>query len=118
MTDLRTHMAVAVIDTGESTTIFSAVDCQGLVLVAIEVPATFAGTALTFTGVVDDPAGDYFALYDNAGNEISWTVSTSRIVIPTAGSALITGLTSLKVVSGSAEADETKLKLHFARLNP
>ena len=117
MTDLRTHMAIAVIDTGESTTIFSAVDCQGLVLVAIELPGTFAGTALTFQGDADGD-GTYRAIYDNAGNAVSWTVANSRFVVPTAGSALIAGMTSLKVVSGSAEADGTQLKLHFARTNP
>ena len=117
MTDLRTHMAIPAIDTAVSTTVFSAVTCQGLVLVAIELPTTFAGTALTFRGDVDGD-GTYQAIYDNAGNQVSWTVADSRLVIPTAGSALIAGLHSLKVVSGSAEADGTKLKLHFIRTNP
>lgn len=116
MPDLRTEQLRAVIDTGVSTTVFSAVACQGLVLVAIELPATFAGTALTFQGDAD---GDdtYRAIYDNNGNQVSWTVANSRLVIPTAGSALIAGLVGLKVVSGSAEADETTLILHFARTN-
>lgn len=117
MTDLRTHMAIAVIDTDVSTTIFGAVACQGLVLVAIELPDTFVGTALTFQGDADGD-GTYQAIYDNAGNAVSWVVANSRFVVPTAGSALITGMTSLKVVSGSAEADETALKLHFAKTNP
>lgn len=116
MADLRTDHLRAVIDTAVSTTEFSVVDVQGLVLVAIELPATFAGTTLTFEGDAD---GDdtYQSIYDNAGNEVSWTVANSRLVIPTAGSALIAGLVSLKVVSGSAEADETTLILHFARTN-
>ena len=116
MTDLRTHMAIAVIDTDDSTTEFSVVSVQGLVLVAIELPDTFAGTALTFEGDVDGD-GTYQSIYDNAGNAVSWTVANSRLVIPTAGSALIAGLVSLKVVSGSAEADETTLILHFVRTN-
>ena len=113
---LRTEQLRAVIDTGESTTVFSAVSCQGGVLVAIELPATFAGTALTFQGDAD---GDdtYQDIYDNAGNEVSWTVANGRFVVPTAGSALIAGLVNLKVVSGSAEADGTVLILHFARTN-
>ena len=117
MSDLRTHMAIAVIDTGVSTTIFSAVACQGLVLVAIELPGTFAGTALTFQGDADGD-GTYRAIYDSDGNVVSWTVANSRLVVPAADQPLIAGLTSLKVVSGSAEADGTQLKLHFVRTNP
>lgn len=116
MVDLRTEQLRAVIDTAVSTTIFSVVACQGLVLVAIELPDTFAGTTLTFEG---DSDGDdtYQAIYDNAGNEVEWTVANSRLVIPTAGSALIAGLVNLRITSGSAEADETTLILHFVRTN-
>jgi len=117
MTDLRTHMAIAVIDTDVSTTIFSVVACQGLVLVAIELPDTFAGTALTFEGDTDGD-GTYQDIYDNAGNQVSWTVAVSRFVVPTAGSALLAGMVNLRITSGSAEADGTELKLHFAKTNP
>ena len=116
MADLRTDHLRAVIDTAVSTTEFSVVDVQGLVLVAIELPDTFAGTALTFEG---DSDGDdtYQAIYDSDGNEVSWTVANSRLVVPAADQPLIAGLVSLKVVSGSAEADETTLILHFVRTN-
>jgi len=53
MADLRTEQLRAVIDTAVSTTVFSAVACQGLRLAAIELPDTFAGTALTFQGDAD-----------------------------------------------------------------
>ena len=48
MSDPRTDMLIAKIDTAVSTTVTSAVNCQGRTLVAIELPATFASTTLTF----------------------------------------------------------------------
>ena len=116
MSDPRTDMLIAKIVAATSTTVASAVNCQGRTLVAIELPATFASTSLTFQGDVDGD-GTYRAIYGSDGNALTWTVANSRVVIPLPVLAVIQGLVALKVVCGSAEADGTQIKLHFLRTN-
>lgn len=75
-------------------------------VVAIITPAALTGTAVTFQGSVD---GSTFVPVYNEGTQYSVNVGTSRYVA--LNNALLGGVQSIKVVSGSAEAAERTIQV-------
>ncbi len=72
-------------------------------IIGLIMPAAFTGTSLTFQVSNDDST--YVDLYDNAGTQVSVTVSTSRAVSFKADHAsLLSGWNFIKIISGSTEA--------------
>lgn len=66
---------------------------------ALIMPSSWTSAALTFQGSFDGT--NYFNLYDDGGNEISFTVAASRYVI-ISSPAKFFGLKKLKIRSGTS----------------
>ena len=75
-------------------------------VVAIVTPAALTGTAVTFQGSVD---GSTFVPVYNEATQYSVNVSTSRYVA--LNRSVLSGLQSLKIVSGSAEAADRTIQV-------
>ena len=76
-----------------------AIDVAGRLLAGINVPVSFAGTALTFQNCADGT--NYQPVKDpSSGSAISWTVAANGYYAP---STPICGLSSLKLVSNASE---------------
>jgi len=90
---------------GLSATIASGASLSGAVAISYLVPVTFVipaefdGTAITFQGSVDGT--NYFNLYDEAGTEINFPASASRIIKIT-NLSYFYGLEYIKVRAGTA----------------
>jgi len=69
-------------------------DLFGLIM-----PSAWTSAAITFQGSFDGT--NYFNLYDDAGNEISFTVAASRYVV-ISSPAKFFGLKKLKIRSGTS----------------
>lgn len=89
-------------------TVSTAVNTGGAVLVGIQMPAAFTGTALTFQAATG-PSATYQQVVDSSGSAISYTVAAGKYVAvdPTK----FHGVQYLKVVSGSAEGGARSLTL-------
>src|SRR5574343_182709 len=98
----------ATITVATSTTVSAAVDLAGCVLVGIQMPATFTGTALTFQAATT-LTGTYQAVYGTGGSAVSYTVANSRFIA--VDPAALMGVRFLKVVSGSAEGANRDIEL-------
>jgi hypothetical protein len=93
----------ATIVIGTSTTVSPAVDLQGTQLVGIFIPATFDGTALTFTAS-DTLAGTYVAVDVDNTSATAYTVTTSASkYVPLMGTQVFQGLRYIKIVTSSAQ---------------
>ena len=91
------HVTVTIAQNG--TTSSAAELADGFSLVALQLPATFEGTALTFTGSTDGT--NYVAVYATGGAAAySVTVQVDRIV--PVDPLVFVGLRFLKVVSNAA----------------
>lgn len=77
----------------------SALNCGGMSLVGIVMPAAFTGTAITFLGSADNST--FVDVYNTAGTQISATVGTSQYVALSPSD--LTSIQYLKLKSGSAE---------------
>lgn len=80
-------------------TVSGGLDLQGLALTAIQMPAAFTGTAITFQGSFDDST--YQAIYNTANSAYSITVSASRTYA--INPADFAGFRYIKIVSNGAE---------------
>lgn len=83
------------------------IDLSGDTLVGIQMPATFTGTAITFTGATVS-GGTFQAITDKAGVAVSVTVAGGKfVVIPpdTIHAPFV------KIVSGSTESQADTLTL-------
>jgi len=76
-------------------------DLGGTMIVGIQLPATFTGTALTFSAATTS-GGTSQLVKDGAGNSISKTVAQGQYIAidPT----LFKGIRFVKIISGSTEA--------------
>ena len=109
----------ATIDINETATL--PIYCGGRALVRLGFPSAFTGTTVTFTvqafpsstiGGTTDPA--FRPLYDDAGNQISVTVSTNRsIEVPE-----LSGAYAFTIVSGSAEAAAREIEVQCIGSQP
>lgn len=97
-------------------TVSSAVQCAGLMLGAIHVPAGMTGTVLTFEAEVPEELG-YAPVYDSEGNQVSYTTGADRIVLPASAGVLITGVDRIRVVSNASEGAERVIQLSFVETN-
>jgi hypothetical protein len=95
----RSSLAIAQIANGQ--TVSSAVNCDGLDVVALQLPAAFTGVAITFQGSADNVL--YQQIYDDAGAAVSLTVAQGRYVVINTLTKQLRGMRFLKIVSGSAE---------------
>ena len=89
-----------------------AVDLLGFTLCAVETPATFTGTAITFE--VSNDNSTFVPVHKEDGNAYSITVSTSRATI--VDILKFRGFRYLKIKSGSAEGGARTVVLHCASL--
>lgn len=76
----------------------AAVNIAHMDLFAIEMPAAWTAASLTFQGSYDGTT--YSDLYDDAGNEVTFTVDASRYVLIRTPAQFF-GLKKLKVRSGT-----------------
>lgn len=104
-----TIVKTATIATGATTS--GAISLAGMKVFALSF-GTMTGTAMTFTAS-DSPEGTFRALYDDAGNAISLTIASDRVVGVTsnAASMALAGCNWIKLVSGSTEAAEREITL-------
>lgn len=82
-----------------STQLSDAIDLGASSLNAIQMPAAFTGTTMTFEGSFDGTT--YAAVYDGAGVQVTATVAASRFIVLTPGD--FSGVRYLKIKSGSSE---------------
>ena len=95
-------------------TITGIIDLGEFKLFAIELPATWAGTSLTFqakstnTPEADDQSVDdaenWKNVYDDSGNEVTVTVAANRIVCIDAAALKLAALRYIRIRSGTAAA--------------
>lgn len=95
----KTDIATIPADGTKSNTI----DCAGLTLSSIQLPATFTGATITFEATLSsDPEATLVPVRDDIGDTYIVTVGTSRIV--TLDLHKMAGLRRIKLVSASTEA--------------
>jgi hypothetical protein len=93
--------ASVVISSGAS--LSAAMTLGGWSAIAIQTPATFEPTTLTFQGSID--GGVTFAnIYDDAGTEVAWTVAVSRMVAP---ATPLIGYDQIKIRGGTSGSPTT-----------
>lgn len=99
------------------------VACRGMVLLGVAFPAAWTAASITFQ-VSFDGGITYNDLYDEDNNEITWSgAGASKTLLAGGATALIGGMTHLKVRSGVtatpvAQAAERSLTLMFGVPNP
>ena len=96
----------------ESGTTSQAVDVGEWLIAGIVTPAALTGTALTFTGALEE-GGTYRALVDSSGTPISVTVSADDHIL--IEPQTFAGVSWIKLVSGSAEAADREITLVLHR---
>lgn len=102
----------------------TAVDCMGMVLIGIELPAEWTTSNVTFLGSAtvahsNAVAADYKVIADEDNNVITWTaVAQNQIVLGLSASPPICGLTTLKISSTTDQAANRTCTLIFAVPNP
>lgn len=86
------------------------INLLGLTPVALELPALFTGTTIRFEGsLINDDAAVMKSIRNEDGTDYTLTVAQNRIYrIP---STVLTGLSRLVIVSGSAEGAARDIKL-------
>jgi hypothetical protein len=89
-------------------TVSDPVDCRGLDLIGIEIPATITGTQFTFQVSIDGSV--YQALYDIDNNAITMTVTASRTYV---AFAEIMGWNYLKIVAVTTQAADAAFKFQL-----
>lgn len=94
----HTTAAKAVIANG--TALSGVVDLEGYVLSALTMPSAFTGTALSFVSVADD--GTETNVYDDAGAEVTFTVTTSRTYVNKTILEQLAALRRVKIRSGTS----------------
>jgi hypothetical protein len=104
---LQTNVAIA-----NGAQLSDAVDLLGFTLCAVETPAAFTGTAITFE--VSNDNSTFVPVHKEDGNAYSITVAASRATI--VDIQKFRGFRYLKIKSGSAEAAARTVVLHYASL--
>lgn len=99
------------IDISENATTSTAVDTDGLLLSGIIFPAAMTGTALTFQVASTNTGGNFKALKETDGTDVTYTVTAdAHVRIDPSGWA---GVGAIKVISDATEAADRKLNLVF-----
>lgn len=110
---MRGDIAIVKVSIASGGTSSGAVDARGYRLGAIELPALFTGTAITFTAA-RSLAGTYKVVADDAGADVSVTVAQNEIaVLKVDDSACLRALPFFKIVSGSAEGAAREVWLYL-----
>ena len=99
-----------------STTVSGAVDCLGLVLLGIVMPASWTAATLSFTGDYGD--GTFRPLYDEDGTQIVWSGAAVDRILLALSTTLVGGLKQIKVVASAGQAADRTLQLIFGVVNP
>lgn len=97
----------AVITIATSTTVSAASDLNGTSLVAILLPGTMTGVAISFQASVN--GSDFFIVKDGAGSTVSITTAADQYIPVPAG--ITSSIRYIKLVSGSAEAANRTIQL-------
>ena len=99
---------VGTVTIANGTSLSSALDLHGCRFVAIAMSAAWTAASLTFQGSADGTT--YYNVYDDAGNELSMTVSNQRyVVFDSATKDNLSGIRWIKVRSGAAAAAVNQL---------
>lgn len=77
------------------------IPCLGVVILGLVMPSAWTAAAITFKGSWDGGT-TYYNLYESDGDEISWTVDASRVILPLGTAPLMAALTHIQLRSGSA----------------
>ena len=107
----RIDYDTVLIDVSENATVSSAINLDGMVPIGIITPSTMTGTAIKFQFSHDKTT--YTALYDTAGSEVSITSAASRWI--GLDPEDFAGARSIKLVSGSSEADDRSIIIVLER---
>ena len=96
----------------------AAIDLEGEILTAVQIPAAWTAAGLTFQASHD---GTTFAnVYDSAGNELALTsaaiVASRFVVFAEAVKELFTGIRRVKIRSGTAATPVTQTALRTLQL--
>lgn len=97
--DYRTKPTVLTATIAISETVSDAVPMYGCTPVAVQIPAAFTGTSLTFQGSID--GGATFGAISNADGAITYTVTTDGMY--SLNPADFAGYDKIKLVSGTTE---------------
>ena len=104
MSKINSDIEVTIASSG---TVSTPADLDGLALVGIHMPATFTGTALTFS--IDNGEGVFNVMADGAGADVSKTVAASKFInLPPSDFA---GINKIKLISGTTETGERVIRL-------
>lgn len=110
---MRGDIAIVKVSIASGGTSSDAIEARGYRLSAIELPAEFTGTAITFTAA-RTLAGTYKVVADDAGTDVSVTVAQNEIAVLKADdAACLRGLPFFKIVSGTAEAAAREVWLYL-----
>lgn len=86
-----------------ATSLSAAVDLNGGILVAIQMPAAWTAAGLTFQGSYDGTT--FYNVYDDAGNELTLTTAAQRYLVFDGDVARnLRGIRHIKVRSGTSGA--------------
>lgn len=103
-------MAIAQdITIASSETTSGAINCNGLVPVAVETPAALTGTSISFTACTTE-GGTYVPIHKEDGSAYAITVSASAARLTALDPKYMRGVRYLKLV-GSSQAADRSLKV-------
>jgi len=103
----NTQFATTTVTVSSGQTTSNAVNCQGLGIVGVIMPAALTSTTFSFTGSQDDTT--YSAFYNASGTQLSVTCAASRIILFTPGDLI--GLQYIKLVMGSSEGSDRLIQV-------
>lgn len=105
-----THKVINV-PLADGATASSVIDTQGMRVAALEIPSGLTATAITFEGGFTQD-GSFYPVYDDAGNQYSMTVASSRFVAVDSVSA-VTVARYIKLIPGTTQSGAITLRLHL-----
>jgi hypothetical protein len=104
LTALYRYYETATLTIANGQTVSDAFDARGLSIFGLVVPAEFDGTTITFQASADGT--NFFALYTDAGTQVSITVAASRALdLP----AALEPWPYWKVVAGTSQTGATSI---------
>lgn len=99
------------IDISENATTSTAIDTDGLLLSGIIFPAAMTGANLTFQVASTNTAGNFKALKETDGTDVTYTITANAHVrIDPSGWA---GVGAIKLISDDTEVADRKINLVF-----
>jgi len=108
---------LAIISIASDAKLSSAVDCLGMVLIGMDLPATWTTSDVTLQGTLD--GGAFKAIVDEDNAAITFAaVAQNQIALIGAATPMVAGLSHLKIRSTTDQAADRVVRLMFAIPNP